>query len=288
MTNSFKAVTFEGFSPIASAMRDFPSTFCDHTPYVILIWQKYYDTAFAVVNGYPILRNTVNGEYCYSPLTNDITAAVSSLLDVYGCVTVSPLSDKEKELLSREFKIEACDQSDDWSDYIYIHSDLAELVGKRYAGQRNHINKLLSTYPDCHYEEITSNNLREVLEFYKELTSDVSSMTESALFERNRILEYLDGEFYRLTMPGGLIRAGGNIVSFAFGETLNDTLFVHIEKARKDVQGAYQMIVREFARHNPARFINREEDMGIEGLRISKMSYHPIRLEKKNKMRISK
>ena len=80
---------------------------------------------------------------------------------------------------------------------------------------------------------------------------------------------------------GGLIKADGKVVAFAFGEKVGDTLFVHIEKAKKDVQGAYQMIVKEFALHNPAPYINREEDMGIEGLRRSKESYHPIEKLKK-------
>ena len=84
-----------------------------------------------------------------------------------------------------------------------------------------------------------------------------------------------------LPMLGGFVTAGGNIISFAIGEKLSDTLFVHVEKADRSVQGAYPIIVREFARANPALLINREEDMGILGLRTSKLSYHPTALLKK-------
>lgn len=286
MTDDFKAVDFEGFSPIAKAIGDFPFNFCDFTPYVILTWQKYYSSAFAVLDGTPILRHTVDGEYCYTPLTSDPIKGAKSLLKSKDSVRMSLLTEKQVKALEKVFLVSDVKSDDGWSDYIYRHSDLAELSGKRYAGQRNHINKLISLYPDASYEEITSHNLPEVLAFYKELTTDTSELDETALYERDRLMEYLDRDFYRLTLSGGLIRAGGRVISFAFGEVINGMLFVHIEKARRDIQGAYQMIVREFARHNPAELINREEDMGIMGLRTSKLSYHPIRLEKKYKVRI--
>lgn len=288
MNDSFKAVDFEGFSPIAKAIGDLPSNFCDHTPYVILTWQKYHETAFAEIDGYPILRNTVEDEYCYSPLTGDITGAVKALLSRYDSITLSPITEESATALSEAFDVYYTECNDGWSDYIYDHSKLASLSGKAYSGQRNHINKFTAAYPDWHYEEITADNLHEVLDFYVKLTSDTTGFDNTALYERQWLLEYLGGYFYRLTLSGGLIRANGEILSFAFGEVIRDMLYVHVEKARRDVQGAYPMIVREFARHNTAKLINREEDMGIEGLRTSKMSYHPLKLEKKYKLRIRK
>lgn len=288
MIDDFKAVDFEGFSPIAQAIGDLPFNFCDFTPYVILAWKKYYNSAFAVIDGLPVLRHTVDGEHCYTPLTSDTVGATEALLKREESVRMSLLTEAQAKELEESFSVTEAVSDDAWSDYVYLHSDLAELSGKRYAGQRNHINKLLSAYPNTCYEEITSHNLPEVLEFYKELTQDTSELDDTALYEREWLLDYLDRGFYRLTLSCGLIRAGGRVISFAFGEVIRGTLFVHIEKARRDIQGAYQMIVREFARHNPAKLINREEDMGIAGLRTSKLSYHPIRLERKYKIKVTK
>jgi hypothetical protein len=78
-----------------------------------------------------------------------------------------------------------------------------------------------------------------------------------------------------------LIRAGGSVVAFSIGEILQNVLFVHIEKADFGIRGAYQVINNEFARHfasEEVEFINREEDVGDEGLRASKKSYHPIEI----------
>ncbi len=288
MTDIFKAVDFEGFSPIAKAIGEFPSIFCDHTPYVILAWQKYYNSAFAVIKGHPILCHTVDKKHCYAPLTSNVTDAATALLDNADSICLSLLTEEQVKCLCEKFRVSDIECDEGWADYIYLHSDLASFKGKRFSGQRNHINKFLSSCKEWSYEEISKSNLREVLEFYKELTADTAGMDETALYEKKWLTEYLSGYFYRLSMSGGLIRADGKIVSFAFGEVIRNTLYVHVEKARRDIPGAYQMIVREFAAHNPAELINREEDMGIEGLRTSKRSYHPIRLEKKYKLRVYK
>lgn len=87
----------------------------------------------------------------------------------------------------------------------------------------------------------------------------------------------------KFELPGAFIEVDGNIVAMSVGEVVNDTLYCHIEKANRDYHGAYQMIVREFASHilekyPDVKYINREEDVGDEGLRKSKLSYHPIDL----------
>jgi len=96
-------------------------------------------------------------------------------------------------------------------------------------------------------------------------------------------------ENYRaLELEGGIIRAGGKIVAFTIGEKLNpNTYVIHIEKAFSDIQGAYQMINREFAAYIKEKYpeivyVNREEDMGDEGLRKAKLSYYPVRMEVKS------
>ena len=96
-------------------------------------------------------------------------------------------------------------------------------------------------------------------------------------------MEVLDN-FEAYGLFGGLLKTDGRTVGLSIGEILGDTLFVHVEKSLKDVNGAYPMLVREFARAfagEGVNYINREEDDGNEGLRTSKLSYHPVKLLEK-------
>lgn len=292
MTSDFKEVSSEGFSVIAEAIGKSPSALCDFTPFVLLTWQRYYKTAYLPLSSGIALRYEIDGKYYYTVISSDPAKCIEEMLDTLGKekIALTLIDEGTRERLIRSFKLSAEEANDAWMDYIYLHGELSCLTGKKFAGQRNHINKFTANHPDWHYEEITGENVGEVLEFFKALTKD-AELNGTALYEKEMLIEYLTHSFGKppfSNMTGGLIRAGGEIVSFAFGEVLQDTLFVHTEKARRDVQGAYQMIVREFARDNPANLINREEDMGIEGLRVSKSSYHPIKKEKKYNIIIEK
>ncbi len=90
-------------------------------------------------------------------------------------------------------------------------------------------------------------------------------------------------------MSGGLLRAQGKVVGFSMGEVYKDTLYIHIEKADTAYRGSYQVLLNEFVKRFGAgtAFVNREEDVGDEGLRISKLSYHPCEILKKSIVRIN-
>lgn len=168
----------------------------------------------------------------------------------------------------------------DWADYLYNSVDLAEMAGRRYSGQRNHINKFKKLYPDYQYHRITMDNLHRIVDFLKDYQVRYGKDDALAKEELNRSLEllpYLD----KFNLSGGFIEVDNQIIAISIGEVINDTLYCHIEKANREYQGSYQMIVKEFAKHNvteDVKYINREEDVGDEGLRTSKLSYHPVDL----------
>lgn len=290
MIDRFKILDCSGAKLIAEAISFCPSKFCDFTPFVILMWQKMYKTEYILTDEELFIKLTLDGSVHYGVSTRDIKKSVERLFDITGedSLALSLVTEGDLEVLKNSFKVSNVYTREEWWDYLYSHSDLSTLSGKRFSGQRNHINKFKTAYPDWSYEKVGTSNLSEVKAFYEELTKDSEDMNESALFEMNMVKGYLDGGYRCFPTEGGIIKANGNVVSFAFGEVVDDTLFVHVEKARRDVQGAYQMIVKEFASHNPASFINREEDMGIEGLRRSKESYHPTDKLKKYSLTICK
>ena len=105
MNDCFKAVSFEGFSPIAKAIGEFPSNFCDFTPYVILTWQDFYKTEYAFLGSTLVLRHKVDGEYYYSPLTDEPESVVNALFEALKCesITLSLLDEKNAKKLANSF-----------------------------------------------------------------------------------------------------------------------------------------------------------------------------------------
>lgn len=172
----------------------------------------------------------------------------------------------------------------DRADYVYETEKLATLSGKKYHKKKNHVNKFKNLYPDWNYERITDENVEECFQMalkWRKLNgcdedeekNDEMCVTMNAL----RLLKELD-------LTGGLLRVNGEVVAFAIGEPLREDMFcVHIEKALTDIQGAYPMINQQFVLHEcmDYKYVNREEDTGLEGLRRAKESYRPAFLVNK-------
>lgn len=164
----------------------------------------------------------------------------------------------------------------DYFDYIYNVSDLAELKGKKYHGKRNHIKRFKEN--NWSFEVLEPKSFDECIAFAADFYNENKGYDDySAVIEQYAINMFFSN-FEYLNLKGGILRKDGGIVGFTIGEKLNsDTFVVHIEKARSDVQGAYPTLCNEFikAYAQNCRYVNREEDLGIEGLRKSKLSYHP-------------
>jgi len=167
-------------------------------------------------------------------------------------------------------------------DYIYNQADLANLSGKKYHSKRNFITRFETENPDWSYEEITRKNIPDCMEIYRKwLLSKVEN--PGAEVELKALSIGFD-HYEELGFKGGLLRVKGAPAAFTFGELITEKCFViHAEKALRDYTGAYAMINREFAKNTLSDYelINREEDLGIEGLRTAKLSYHPVMLYEK-------
>lgn len=171
----------------------------------------------------------------------------------------------------------------DGSDYIYNSSDLINLSGRKYHQKRNHLSKI-NQY-NWSFSEITDSDFDDCISFSvvnynnKNGIDDFSSVAEQ--FAINTFFT----NFHKLDLFGGVIRIDGKVRAFTIGEKLNsNTLCVHIEKADTSYQGLYPAINNQFCKAFADKFmyVNREEDMGLEGLRKSKLSYNPAYLLRKN------
>lgn len=173
----------------------------------------------------------------------------------------------------------------DGYDYLYEIDRLADLGGKKLHNKRNHVNRFMDNNPDWSYEEITPATLGECLEmdreWYRRSLLREGVAEERDLGDEGKALRLAISHFEELGLEGGLIRVLGEIVAFTMGDPLSsDTFDVHFEKAYGELQGAYAIINQEFARwvrqrHPNVRYLNREDDMGVEGLRKAKESYYP-------------
>ena len=168
----------------------------------------------------------------------------------------------------------------DYDDYIYSAEKLASLSGKKLHGKRNHINRFEASYPDHRFEALTGEHFPLCMELLGEWSTEVSQGSHLVFSEREAI-ELAFSHFDELGLMGGALFVGNELAAFTIGEQISsDTFDVHFEKARSDIEGAYPMINREFVRHvlrelPHISYVNREDDMGLDNLRRSKLSYRP-------------
>lgn len=169
------------------------------------------------------------------------------------------------------------DADRDNADYVYKRTDLADLEGKRFHAKRNLITQFEANNSYT-YEEIDESNVEGVLKFQDRWCEERKCGTSPGLCDEYRAAKTLLENYSDLDAFGALIRINGRIEGYTIGERLNEnTAVIHLEKASTAFKGLYQLINQRFAkRHlNDFEFINREQDLGIAGLRKAKESYHP-------------
>lgn len=265
------------------------SRLCDTVPGTIFIWRDMYKTEFAVSGtslyfkvDYPGLGPTFP-----IPLGGGRLEQYRHIAQFCRSQSLplrfAPVPRDELERLLQFFPGSQSQAERDAFDYLYRSEDLKYFRGKKLSGQRNHVNRFLKTYGTWTFRPIVPEDLPMVLDFLDRYTQSRDKDTPSYREDLAKTREVLNHQdLYQ--MNSGLLLVEGRMVGFSLGEVLGDTLFVHIEKADREVPGAYQMLVSQFAQTyatDAVPFINREDDVGDLGLRKSKLSYHPVALLEK-------
>lgn len=163
--------------------------------------------------------------------------------------------------------------------------------GKKFSGQRNHINKFGKLYPTAGFTPLLPADKPAVREFLKRYRAEHAIANLEETDEYKHTEELLD-EFDEIGLFGGKFTLNGEVISFTIGEVQGDTLIIHIEKALKSVVGAYPATFNAFVnyageKYDFLRFVNREDDSGDAGLRTSKLQYNPIKLVNKNIVKVN-
>ena len=265
---------------------------CEYTFTNLCIWGRQKVT---YMGGYALFfsqfdRKTV---YPFPAGTGDIRPILDAIIhdaSVRGipcCITGLNQGDITtiEQLYPGKFRFQ-CDRES--FDYVYNIDDLADLKGKKYQKKRNHVNRFRALHPQWRVEPLSRENIPSVQEMLGQWFELRQQEDPTAGFNMEKLaLERALKHYEELKLDGLVLFDGDRILAFSIASRLSsDTFDVHFEKAREDADGAYAAINQSFAqylreKYPDIRYLDREEDMGLEGLRKAKLSYYPDHLKEK-------
>ena len=265
---------------------------CEYAFTNLCIWGRQRAT---IVDGYLVLFSLFDRKavYPFPAGEGEMKPVLDAIIQdaqkrgIPCCITA--LSHENIDLLEQLYPGRFTFQCDrDSFDYVYNIDDLADLKGRKYQKKRNHVNKFRSLYPDWRTEVMTAAHLPAVREMTRQWYEARQKMDPTGSYTLEQVaLERAFDHFETLGLDGMVLWVEDRIVAFTMASPLSqDTMDVHFEKALEDIDGAYATINQAFAQHlrdkyPHIRYLDREEDMGLEGLRKAKLSYYPDHLREK-------
>ena len=268
---------------------------CEYSLGVKLMWRDYLHPWFTEAAGCLIIRNCIEGQYVFDyPILGpegDAGAALAAIEQYCGdkelplVLSVVP-EDKASQLVLRYPRVTVISERP-WKDYLYHTEDLAQFAGRRYSGQRNHINKFRRDYPDAAFVALTDPNDPRLTAFWADYEAEfhkTGPLAKQELALAQEMFSLLDTGWF---CAGGML-AEGRLVAVSLAEKCGGTLVNHIEKALYSHAGAYPAIVQAFAAcyGGGCDWINREDDARDKGLRTSKLQYLPAALGGKVRLQV--
>ena len=285
---TFDPITADNICKTAEYFKYKISRTSDYTLGAMYMWRDFYQSSFTIFDDMILYKvKFLNRTSFTFPVGGGSLPKAMEAIKEYCKANDIPMwfctvPEEAVDTLVNDFGgTRPCTSNRDWADYLYQADDLADMAGRKFSGQRNHINKFKKLYPNYTYQRITNENIPRVINFlmdYEKNHGKEASLAQEELSRTLELIPFLD----KFKLPGAFLEVDDVIVAIAIGEIIKDTLYCHIEKANRDYPGSYQMIVKEFSSDMRNSFgiqyINREEDVGDLGLRTSKLSYHPTAL----------
>ncbi len=285
---------------------------CDLSFANLISWRFLYNTQFAIVDDYLVFRFYAGHHLAYmmpipKPKQQEDGSFKVEPCDECSLKVIDAMRDDSLSMGHPFLMMGVCnymvdiiegkfpdrfvfEPDRDRSDYIYEREKLIHLSGKKLQSKRNHINKFKSLYPGYEYKELTKEFIPQCIELerqWRKISKDDADTEDldEGLSEELRSMTRAFNRWEELDLRGGTIWVDGKLVAFTFGCPINHNTFdVCVEKADVNYEGSFTIINQEFVKHLPEHYyyINREEDMGDEGLRRAKLSYRPDILLEKN------
>lgn len=293
----FKPLTLEDKELFESYINPFKFLTCEYSFITLYIWRKALDIKYCIYkNTLIIKKNSMEfGNFFMQPIgynpedLNDIINLLIEYKHTNGMVYLfrnieEPFINELNKISKNEFIIEVEENN---FDYVYESESLIKLPGRKLSSKRNHFTRFVNSY-NYKVEEITLENTQRCIEASKEWCTE-NGCTGLMVYEQDSIMDLLNNHDI-LKFTGIVVYVDDKVSAFTIGEKVNaEMAIVHIEKAFSNVHGLYTFINRTFAETHfkDVKFINREDDMGLEGLRKAKQSYHPFKLEYKHTVKLA-
>ena len=252
----------------------------------IFMWSADGKILYDIVDDCLILffKNAKNGICCTYPMGDGDRKVVAEKCVSYMkenskkprfILMTEEMAKECSEVFGKEVKITSVRDN---ADYVYSSEDLINLSGKKFHQKRNHLNAFLNTY-SFKYKRIE--DTKECTELFEKWL--LTQPKEAVDFSRMPTLRLLENA-KELGVTVGGIYVNEKLIAFSAGEPqTEDTALIHIEYADTSYRGAFNIINQQFVENEWKDFtyINREEDMGLEGLRRAKLAYRPVKLIEK-------
>lgn len=295
----FRSLTLDQIDTVRKFVNSYVNGCCDNTVGCFFGWREFYGVRYCISEDILFIRysHEENSLPVYaSPMplsgkTEDFLKGIDMLIDMtvangeeqFLLVTIT--SAEISHICEKYGSRVSYYADEDAYDYVYNSQDLAYFKGKKYHGERNHVNKFKSLYPDYSFVKISGDMITQAYNFCVEYVANNPKTADTAVAEYKKIPEYFEN-YMLYDFDGGALVVDGRIIGVCLAETIGDTLYEHFEKCDSSFSGAHQVLVSEmakcFALDKGIPFINREDDAGDLNLRKSKLNYHPVRMIEKH------
>jgi hypothetical protein len=255
----------------------------------LFMWRHRNRPAWRLHNGFLfiVLRPEEEPGFALPPVgKGNVRAALDALSDDLKTLKMEPrISRADKAFVEahvdrKRFEI-VSDRAN--HDYVYLARELIELPGNKFHQKKNHLNRFIKNY-EHEYRKLDL-DLVDCFLNLQEVWCELKDCEQTpGLFHENRAICQALTHYEDLGFEGGAILVDKKVEAFALGEKLNpDTAVIHVEKANPDIPGLYAAINQQFCSEhwNNVKYVNREQDLGVEGLRKAKKSYHPHHMVEK-------
>ena len=287
----FKKITIEDKSWITNLLKFSDFMGAEYSFSNNMAWQRLSDSLITRYKDFYTVLMPENDTFMFTyPAGQGDYVEIINLLREYSKVNgkkcaIFGVTKESLPLFESSFKGEfQCHYLEDSSDYVYSATDLINLKGRKYHSKRNHLKKM-ERY-NWTYNRLSKKDFEDCIKFSTDLYNQKGDFNNHSAIVEQYAIDTFFRYFDEFNLMGITIRIDERLVAFSIGEKLNsNTVVVHIEKADTSFNGLYVLVnnlfAKEFCNSPDIKYINREEDLGIEGIRKAKQSYHPVfRIEK--------
>ena len=279
---------FERFTPLNSEF-----TFTN-----LFMWRNFYELLYLEFDSHLIVYSNeylrkrkppssgnYNAKYFFPPIGPNPAEIMKQIMEEINDVEFHRVPENIIDQLDKDYvsnNLEIQEDRDNW-DYVYDAEELINLAGNKYRQNRRWLNKFLERY-EYEFQTLTEETVEKTKELQLEWCIMRDCEDDEGLEQEHEAIYEALNNFRVLGFTGAVICINGGCAAYTFGEMLNpETLVIHVEKAHMKYQGGYQAInnlfLKNFFPH--VKYVNREQDLGVDGLRKAKESYKPINMVKK-------